>query len=119
MATTATPGDFSAEMASAAVTATLAFTSPSHAPSSYSRPASPVSYDGGEPMTSPTPLSPKPDATLGASPRSSENIQGVGDPNVALGTEPDAQIIEALRSKDRIFVLKLGEQMEALIKERR
>ncbi|KAI0676057.1 hypothetical protein C8Q78DRAFT_1007900 [Trametes maxima] len=33
--------------------------------------------------------------------------------------EPDAQILEALRSKDRIYVLKLGEQMEALIKDRR
>ncbi|KAI0766634.1 hypothetical protein BD413DRAFT_569195 [Trametes elegans] len=33
--------------------------------------------------------------------------------------EPDAQIVEALRSKDRIYVLKLGEQMEALIKDRR
>jgi hypothetical protein len=28
-------------------------------------------------------------------------------------------IIEALRSKDRLFVLKLGEQMEALINERK
>ncbi|KAI0741697.1 hypothetical protein C8Q80DRAFT_1110535 [Daedaleopsis nitida] len=33
--------------------------------------------------------------------------------------EPDAQILEALKSKDRLYVLKLGEQMEALIKERR
>lgn len=33
--------------------------------------------------------------------------------------DPDAQILEALRSKDRIYVLKLGEQMEGLIKERR
>lgn len=30
----------------------------------------------------------------------------------------DAQIIEALKSKDRLFVLKLGEQMEGLIRER-
>lgn len=37
---------------------------------------------------------------------------GVGTPDVV-----DAQIIEALKSKDRLFVLKLGEQMEALIKE--
>ena len=28
-------------------------------------------------------------------------------------------IIEALKSKDRIYVLKLGEQMESMIKERR
>lgn len=32
-------------------------------------------------------------------------------------TEPDAQIIEALRSKDRLYVLKLGEQMETLIQD--
>jgi len=31
----------------------------------------------------------------------------------------DPQIIEALKSKDRIYVLKLGEQMESLIKDRR
>ena len=31
----------------------------------------------------------------------------------------DPQIMEALRSKDRIYVLKLGEQMESLIKEKR
>ena len=33
--------------------------------------------------------------------------------------EIDPQILEALRSKDRIYVLKLGEQMESLISERR
>ncbi|OSX64235.1 hypothetical protein POSPLADRAFT_1073817 [Postia placenta MAD-698-R-SB12] len=33
--------------------------------------------------------------------------------------EPDAQITEALRSKDRLYVLKLGELMESLINERR
>jgi hypothetical protein len=31
----------------------------------------------------------------------------------------DPQIIEALKSKDRIYVLKLGELMEGLIKEKR
>ena len=31
----------------------------------------------------------------------------------------DPQILEALKSKDRIYVLKLGEIFEALIKERR
>jgi hypothetical protein len=31
----------------------------------------------------------------------------------------DPQIIEALKSKDRIYVLKLGEQMESLINDRR
>jgi hypothetical protein len=33
--------------------------------------------------------------------------------------EPDVQILEALRSKDRLWVLKLGEMMEALINERK
>ncbi|KAJ8521235.1 hypothetical protein ONZ45_g2045 [Pleurotus djamor] len=33
--------------------------------------------------------------------------------------EPDAQILEALKSKDRLYVLKLGELMEGLINDRR
>lgn len=33
--------------------------------------------------------------------------------------EPDMQILEALRSKDRLWVLKLGESMETLINERK
>jgi hypothetical protein len=40
--------------------------------------------------------------------------------NNAPASPADVQvIIEALKSKDRIYVLKLGEQMESLIKERR
>jgi len=31
----------------------------------------------------------------------------------------DAQILEALKSKDRLYVLKLGEMMEGLINERK
>ncbi|KAH8116498.1 hypothetical protein DFH11DRAFT_1580991 [Phellopilus nigrolimitatus] len=42
----------------------------------------------------------------------------VSDGSGASTPEVDAQILEALRSKDRLFVLKLGEQMEALIRER-
>jgi len=38
-------------------------------------------------------------------------------PNLNLDVDP--QILEALKSKDRIYVLKLGEVFEALIKERR
>ena len=37
----------------------------------------------------------------------------------AQAPEVDPQILEALKSKDRIYVLKLGEIFEALIKERR
>lgn len=51
------------------------------------------------------------------------NVAHSLDPNetsgATLDAEPDAQILEALRGKDRIYVLKLGEQMEALIKDRR
>ncbi|KAI0343287.1 hypothetical protein BDW22DRAFT_1356898 [Trametopsis cervina] len=39
---------------------------------------------------------------------------GLGSP-----TDTDPQIIEALRSKDRLWVLKLGEMMESLIIERK
>lgn len=42
-----------------------------------------------------------------------------GSPLSALATDVDPQIIEALRSKDRIYVLKLGETFESLIAERR
>ncbi|PSS34104.1 hypothetical protein PHLCEN_2v1856 [Hermanssonia centrifuga] len=43
-----------------------------------------------------------------------ESSSGTSSP-----TETDPQIIEALRSKDRLWVLKLGEMMESLINERR
>ncbi|KLO08698.1 hypothetical protein SCHPADRAFT_908441 [Schizopora paradoxa] len=39
-------------------------------------------------------------------------LDGASTPDV------DGTILEALKSKDRLFVLKLGEQMEALIKEK-
>ena len=46
-----------------------------------------------------------------------------GDSLLVPGAAPlpdvDPQILEALRSKDRIYVLKLGETFEALITERR
>lgn len=37
----------------------------------------------------------------------------------SLLADVDPQIIESLKSKDRIYVLKLGEQMECLINDRR
>ena len=37
----------------------------------------------------------------------------------AQAPDVDPQILEALKSKDRIYVLKLGETFEDLIKERR
>ena len=44
---------------------------------------------------------------------------GEGSSGLASPAEPDPQILEALRSKDRLWVLKLGEMMEALIHERK
>ncbi|KAI5123503.1 hypothetical protein M0805_006663 [Coniferiporia weirii] len=43
---------------------------------------------------------------------------GLADSSGSSTPDVDPQILEALRSKDRLFVLKLSEQMEALIKER-
>ncbi|KAI0369212.1 hypothetical protein BV20DRAFT_997496 [Pilatotrama ljubarskyi] len=61
--------------------------------------------------------------SLNAKPDAPGGVAGSADPNgstsAALDTEPDKQILEALHGKDRIYVLKLGEQMEALIKDRR
>ena len=42
-----------------------------------------------------------------------------GSPNSTALPDVDPQIVEALKSKDRIYVLKLGEQMESLINDRR
>ncbi|KAG9313011.1 transmembrane amino acid transporter protein-domain-containing protein [Chiua virens] len=42
-----------------------------------------------------------------------------GSNNVSALPDVDPQIVEALKSKDRIYVLKLGEQMEGLINDRR
>ncbi|KAF9218958.1 hypothetical protein BS17DRAFT_798371 [Gyrodon lividus] len=39
--------------------------------------------------------------------------------NAGALADADPQIVEALKSKDRIYVLKLGEQMESLINDRR
>lgn len=58
--------------------------------------------------------SPTPD-TLGAVPSGAPSPAPAPSPSL----DVDPQIIEALRSKDRIYVLKLGEMFEALIMERR
>lgn len=46
----------------------------------------------------------------------SEEVSGFTDGNTV---DVDPQILEALRSKDRLYVLKLGELMEGLINERK
>ena len=38
---------------------------------------------------------------------------------VTVDVDPDVQILEALRNKDRLYVLELGKKLETLIKERR
>lgn len=43
------------------------------------------------------------------------DLDGNADPNA----DVDPQIIEALKSKDRLFVLRLGDYMESLISERK
>ncbi|PPQ78390.1 hypothetical protein CVT25_011613 [Psilocybe cyanescens] len=58
------------------------------------------------------------------SPVPPQNGQALSDPDSAVSSisstpDVDPQILEALRSKDRIYVLKLGETFEALILERR
>lgn len=51
------------------------------------------------------------------------DLNGVNLPDADLTAaqtlDVDPQILEALKSKDRIYVLKLGEVFEALIKERK
>ncbi len=46
------------------------------------------------------------------------SIDGLTVDGASSTPDVDVSILEALKSKDRLFVLKLGEQMEALIKER-
>ncbi len=73
------------------------------------------SYPSHDDVSSPS----YPSAASDAPARVSPPLDSNGSPSALLDAEPDAQILEALRGKDRIYVLKLGEQMEALIKDRR
>ncbi|KAF6761634.1 hypothetical protein DFP72DRAFT_1061852 [Ephemerocybe angulata] len=104
-----------------------ATTSTSHSPApSLPASASDVSsVIGSNPQTPPPPNSASGDAAVdeqgtiaGTSPDS--NSSSRNPTTSASPAEEDKQIIiEALKSKDRIYVLKLGEQMESMIKERR
>ena len=78
--------------------------------------ASPIA---ASPSYNPTSSSSSLNTKLEASPGAPHAMDPNATTSASLDVEPDAQILEALRSKDRIYVLKLGEQMEALIKERR
>lgn len=75
------------------------------------------------PVTTSPPCNPSSSASsLGSKPETSSTASASGamEPSsTAVDVEPDPQILEALKSKDRLYVLKLGEQMEAVIKEGR
>ena len=70
------------------------------------------------------PLPPPSDALRVHSPLRSDSepladSDSTGSANSSALSDVDPQIVEALKSKDRIYVLKLGEQMESLINDRR
>ncbi|KAH9839694.1 uncharacterized protein C8Q71DRAFT_743804 [Rhodofomes roseus] len=108
-------------MATATMSSNAATTSSASAPEIHSRHT--MASNGLIPSSSL-------DAILASSPRhaSPDTLALTSSPNFAdlpssgsntePSTEPDPQIIEALGSKDRLYVLKLGEQMEGLISER-
>ncbi|OCH96251.1 hypothetical protein OBBRIDRAFT_787325 [Obba rivulosa] len=102
-------------MATAAVSASSATSSSASAPDIHSlRPpsesliATSPSLDAVQTIS---PHSTPPESLLDVA---SSSDSGLGSTNA----DPDPQILEALRSKDRLYVLKLGEQMERLINER-
>ncbi|KDR80650.1 hypothetical protein GALMADRAFT_241006 [Galerina marginata CBS 339.88] len=82
------------------------------APSPLSRPHHPAQHP--DPSLRPSSISPVSDHN-GPAPTDDDAapVSASSTPDV------DPQILEALRSKDRIYVLKLGETFEALIMERR
>lgn len=49
----------------------------------------------------------------------SGDLDGAGGSSAQAVADVDPQILEALKSKDRLYVLKLGELMEGLINDRR
>ncbi|PPQ67887.1 hypothetical protein CVT26_007087 [Gymnopilus dilepis] len=107
---------------------------PSTSAPSSAAPLSPAVQSGSaEPSAPGTPISctdtppPQDDSarsSSSASPLPGQNGQSALDgpptpPSAPATPDVDPQIIEALRSKDRIYVLKLGETFESLITERR
>ena len=95
-------------------------------PSPPSRGATPSSASTGPPLSAPAPshfTSPQspdyPSLSIAAAlngflqHQDQSEIPSTQDPNA----DVDPQIVEALKSKDRIFVLKVGETMENLIRE--
>ncbi|TFK86752.1 hypothetical protein K466DRAFT_492208 [Polyporus arcularius HHB13444] len=105
-------------MATASGDAATASTSMS-APDIHSERSLSVSPIAASPSFNPSSSSSSLNTKLEASPGALHAMEASPTASMLSDVEPDAQILEALRSKDRIYVLKLGEQMEALIKERR
>ncbi|KAH9919949.1 hypothetical protein B0H21DRAFT_886642 [Amylocystis lapponica] len=102
-------------MATATLSSTVATSSSVSAPEIHRRPLSANALGPSSSL----------DAILVSSPRSAppDALTSVNSTSEILSAnnnpDPDPQILEALRSKDRLFVLKLGEMMESLITERR
>ena len=69
------------------------------------------------PSSAPDPLSVRSPSRSDSEPLADSD--STGSPNAGALPDVDPQIVEALKSKDRIYVLKLGEQMESLINDRR
>ncbi|TFK39872.1 hypothetical protein BDQ12DRAFT_681382 [Crucibulum laeve] len=95
---------------------------PSSSTTSLLPPPTPPSLDSPSPSTDVFNIHSPPAAPLDAN-----NVNGADTDNQQTNTaltqpttpDVDPQILEALRSKDRLYVLKLGELMEGLITERR
>ncbi|KAJ3491870.1 hypothetical protein NLI96_g403 [Meripilus lineatus] len=100
---------------------TTTATSPTHPNTTSSSTSAPEIRSNQHILPSSIASSPSVDTALAQSSRSasSEALPSPLDTSGTMQTEGDLQIIEALRSKDRLYVLKLGEQMESLITERR
>ncbi|KAI0717979.1 hypothetical protein C8T65DRAFT_706941 [Cerioporus squamosus] len=105
-------------MATASGDAATASTSMS-APDIHSERSLSASPIAASPSYNPSSSSSSLNTKLEASPGAPLATEASPTASMLADAEPDAQILEALRSKDRIYVLKLGELMEALIKERR
>lgn len=71
------------------------------------------------PIHHPTPAPPSPDPDASPQAPAGGDSDNTAPANRALTPDVDPQIMEALKSKDRIYVLKLGETFEALIMEHR
>ncbi|KAF5350249.1 hypothetical protein D9758_007852 [Tetrapyrgos nigripes] len=114
----------SSRVISPAMTTISEFSSPPSILTASSSPASLVMPSTGTHSGSPSPfidglaLQSQPSSQFNAHYTNGESASSTV-PSQSQTPDVDPQIIEALRSKDRLYVLKLGEIMEGLIKEKR